>query len=900
MPPIDDQVNVGITATANTGPGTQKAAADVENAGAKIRASLDGTASATQASMAKMLESIKANVTASSGHFNALTLRLRETGEAFSKFGEVLLAAFAVEKLASAIEGVGKLGESFELAAQRTGMTVGELSTLRTAALNVNVDFGTLVASMGRFNKNLSDAGQGAGTAAGAYRAMGIDVHNADGSLKSLSQIIPEIADKFHGMEDGVNKSALATAIGGRAFAQMIPILNQGSEGLARAEEQARRTGTYMSEGFVAAATHMDESGKELGQSFTGVGLALTKEFVPAIDLMIQGMASIVESFIEGISKGGALYPIIMALATAFDALVVVCSFVKAGIEQVWNVMMLFANTLVILAQTITNVGVALAHLDFDGAKRAAADGLKAMEEEANKRFAKIKQDGQDAVDTLKTVWSHLDDGVDGMKGEDKGPKAPAPDLPKNIPLVEQYKEQLNQMKDADNSWLDFSKQEELKFWADKLGSVRKGTADYVAIYHEYITAKKAAEKDSFDKEITDLKLSMAAAEKDGQERVRLAKEISDKTAAAYGAGSVQAKQALIAVQNEQNKLYQEQRSAAEAQIEAAKAHSDRDIAIEEDAIKTKRTLGDLTAIQEVTSLKELEAKKFEIERKSLEDRLALAHTEPAERQKIQKQIEALENKHAVDTAKLNNQMVVQTAATYEKYMQPVTRAISGTVQGMIQGTTTLKQGLANLMTSILASTVDMLTQSLVKWGATELAKSAATAAGESTRLATHETAQATGMASSAAAGLKSVMNDAYKAAAGAYASCADIPFVGWILAPAAGAAAFAAVAAFGGSIASAAGGWEVPQDSFAMVHKDEKILPARVSRGLDNVLATQERMGNGGGSGGDTHLHMHIQATDAKSFSDQLSNQDSVLYQKSRKFARNAFANRSINPPIR
>jgi hypothetical protein len=54
----------------------------------------------------------------------------------------------------------------------------------------------------------------------------------------------------------------------------------------------------------------------------------------------------------------------------------------------------------------------------------------------------------------------------------------------------------------------------------------------------------------------------------------------------------------------------------------------------------------------------------------------------------------------------------------------------------------------------------------------------------------------------------------------------------------------------------SAAGGWMVPHDTLAMVHEDERILPAKYSAGLDR-LVTQ---------GAGNNFSVTINAMDAKS----------------------------------
>lgn len=94
-----------------------------------------------------------------------------------------------------------------------------------------------------------------------------------------------------------------------------------------------------------------------------------------------------------------------------------------------------------------------------------------------------------------------------------------------------------------------------------------------------------------------------------------------------------------------------------------------------------------------------------------------------------------------------------------------------------------------------------------------ETAKTGAVAAGETTRLSEKMTATTAGATIEKSSGAESVLGDAYKAAAGTYSSVAQIPYVGWILAPVAAAGAFSAVMAydmFADGTASAPGGMAI------------------------------------------------------------------------------------------
>ena len=169
---------------------------------------------------------------------------------------------------------------------------------------------------------------------------------------------------------------------------------------------------------------------------------------------------------------------------------------------------------------------------------------------------------------------------------------------------------------------------------------------------------------------------------------------------------------------------------------------------------------------------------------------------------------------------------------------------------GMIQGTLNIREAFRATAAKILENWISTETQSLAHTLTTEAAKQGAMKTSAMVQATTAQQASQQGLLASGEAGLKKVLNDAYQAAAGAYKATVGIPYVGPILAPAAAAAAFSAVAAFQSGIASASGGYDVPSDQLAFIHKNEMVLPAQISQGLKGLIS-----GGGGGGGVTQHF---------------------------------------------
>jgi hypothetical protein len=99
-------------------------------------------------------------------------------------------------------------------------------------------------------------------------------------------------------------------------------------------------------------------------------------------------------------------------------------------------------------------------------------------------------------------------------------------------------------------------------------------------------------------------------------------------------------------------------------------------------------------------------------------------------------------------------------------------------------------------------------------------------------------------------------------------------------LAPVMGPAAAGPAAAAQGAVLSVAafdiGAWSIPQDQLAMVHRNELVMPA-AEAGAFRSLLTQQANGGAGGSGapggGDTHVHLNVNALDASSVKNWLGN---------------------------
>lgn len=249
---------------------------------------------------------------------------------------------------------------------------------------------------------------------------------------------------------------------------------------------------------------------------------------------------------------------------------------------------------------------------------------------------------------------------------------------------------------------------------------------------------------------------------------------------------------------------------------------------------------------------------------KELEKKLIVAESE-AQKAAIRRQAEQASATESAQIWKRSMSEIESVENTFESQLLSGRVGVLGAMEaaGAQFVQEEIKQTIKGLTERLLLSKSEMAAdQSLGQLGVLshwlfEGQKTAATAAGETARVTEKEAARSAGSAADVAAGSATILNDAYKSAAGAYSAVVGIPIVGPILAPIAAGTAFAAVAAFDTLTSLDTGTNYVPRDMPAMIHAGERVVPAADNSAM--VAALQGGAANG--NGGQVQFHYHAPA---------------------------------------
>lgn len=198
--------------------------------------------------------------------------------------GVAMAAALTTAFVGIGLAVKGTINEADKLykMSQSIGVPIEELSKLKHAADLSGVSLESLSKGISRLNRNTLEAAQGLQTPIRAFEVLGIAFRNADGSLKTVSQMLPELAEKFSKMRDGPEKTALAMQLLGRAGAELIPMLNLGKAGLQEMMEEAEALGIVIDQRTGAAAEAFNDNLRRMRLVFDGIVVKVTAEMLPA------------------------------------------------------------------------------------------------------------------------------------------------------------------------------------------------------------------------------------------------------------------------------------------------------------------------------------------------------------------------------------------------------------------------------------------------------------------------------------------------------------------------------------------------------------------------------------------------------------------------------------------
>ena len=191
--------------------------------------------------------------------------------------------------------------EMLELSAV-TGISTDKLQAYNYAAELVDVSLDTLTGSMAKNIKSMTSAAKGTGSAAEAYKALGISVVDSEGNLRDSETVFWEAVDALGQIEDQTQRDSLSMSIFGKSAQDLNPLILAGKEQLTAYTEEAKKMGAVLSDDQLTDLGAFDDSVQRLKSGANAVKNALGTVLMPELKNLADSGTQLLGEFTKGIA----------------------------------------------------------------------------------------------------------------------------------------------------------------------------------------------------------------------------------------------------------------------------------------------------------------------------------------------------------------------------------------------------------------------------------------------------------------------------------------------------------------------------------------------------------------------------------------------------------------------
>ena len=204
--------------------------------------------------------------------------------------GLILAAKKAVTDFTDAGAGLDDMSK-------RTGETATNLQRLAYIGEMADVSMEALQGSTGKLNKNIGEALAGKNKdLASLFHRLHISLKDGNGQTRTAVDLLPQLADVFQRNTNQVTRARLGNALFGKSWQEIVPLLLDGSKGIAEASKRFDSIGFKLSEEDIKRAAELDDKFVDLRYAsdglFKSIGAKLAPVVIPFVDRLITWVAA--------------------------------------------------------------------------------------------------------------------------------------------------------------------------------------------------------------------------------------------------------------------------------------------------------------------------------------------------------------------------------------------------------------------------------------------------------------------------------------------------------------------------------------------------------------------------------------------------------------------------------
>lgn len=199
----------------------------------------------------------------------------------FKKAFAGISVALVTRAIGGAVGSALAFGDEIDRAATKAGIGGRAMSELAHAAHMSDVELSGLSTGLKFMQKNLDEASRGGKQQIEVLNLLGLQFRD----LKNLAadKQFELIADRIYDLKDPLDKTRVATELFGKAGSDLLPLFEEGAEGIRKARIEAVELGKSLSDEQIKALADAEKEVKKLQSAWVGFKNVMVSEVAPGL-----------------------------------------------------------------------------------------------------------------------------------------------------------------------------------------------------------------------------------------------------------------------------------------------------------------------------------------------------------------------------------------------------------------------------------------------------------------------------------------------------------------------------------------------------------------------------------------------------------------------------------------
>lgn len=296
------------------------------------------------------------NLRAMSEQFKVMGDKLTSAGQAMR--GLSTAAAAVTAAIGAVTVKSAKWADDLNTMSKKYSIGTKDLQMYSAAAELVDTDVETIAKSHVKLEKTMLSASKGTGTAADAFEALGVEVTNADGSLRDGDAVWQDTIAALGKMENETERDAYAMTLMGKSASELNPLIEDGGETYQKFAETLQKYDLeFVDQEMLDNANAFNDSLdtiRSIGMlAFQQLGTQLAAYLAPAMEKVVEVVGRLANWFSNLSPRTQAIIAGVSAVVAVMAPLLIGLGKVSFAISSIMSLMATLGPAIVGIISTL-------------------------------------------------------------------------------------------------------------------------------------------------------------------------------------------------------------------------------------------------------------------------------------------------------------------------------------------------------------------------------------------------------------------------------------------------------------------------------------------------------------------------------------------------------------------